>query len=100
MFVFVGKLTKWVPREYYWFGSTHDHGPINHITIQVRDMIHTSVESWMWMFISLPRPELHGLDRYLQQMDKILEALNYFKKHNQNTVELRDVVSNLIHTQV
>ena len=50
------------------------------------------------MFISLPRPELHGLDRYLQQMDKILEALNYFKKHNQNTVELRDVVSSLIHT--
>ena len=36
---------------------------------------------------------MHGLDRYLQQMDKILEALNYFKKHNQNTVELRDVVS-------
>ncbi|KAH3869265.1 exocyst complex component 7-like isoform X9 [Dreissena polymorpha] len=36
-------------------------------------------------------PELHGLDRYLQQMDKVLEALVYFKKHNQNTVELRDV---------
>ena len=29
-------------------------------------------------------PEMHGLDRYVQQMDKILEALNYFKKHNQN----------------
>lgn len=38
-------------------------------------------------------PELHGLDRYLQQMDKILEALNYFKKHNENTVELRDVAT-------
>ncbi|XP_060593061.1 LOW QUALITY PROTEIN: exocyst complex component 7-like [Ruditapes philippinarum] len=38
-------------------------------------------------------PEMHGLDRYLQQMDKILEALNYFKKHNQNTVELRDVAA-------
>lgn len=36
-------------------------------------------------------PELHGLDRYIQQMDKILEALNYFKKNNQNTTELRDV---------
>ncbi|XP_053390716.1 exocyst complex component 7-like [Mercenaria mercenaria] len=38
-------------------------------------------------------PEMHGLDRYLQQMDKILEALNYFKKNNQNTVELRDVAA-------
>ncbi|WAQ95596.1 EXOC7-like protein [Mya arenaria] len=38
-------------------------------------------------------PEMHGLDRYLQQMDKVLEALNYFKKHNQNTVELRDVAA-------
>lgn len=38
-------------------------------------------------------PELHGLDRYLQKMDKILEALNYFKKHNENTVELRDVAA-------
>ncbi|KAL4239242.1 Exocyst complex component 7 [Mactra antiquata] len=38
-------------------------------------------------------PDMHGLDRYLQQMDKILEALNYFKKHNQNTVELRDVAA-------
>jgi len=37
-------------------------------------------------------PELLGLDRYLEQMNKLLEALNYFKKHNQNTVELRDVV--------
>ena len=49
---------------------------------------------WQWVkAFYFFRPEVHGLDGYLKQMDKIMEALKYFKKHNQNTVELRDVVS-------
>lgn len=38
-------------------------------------------------------PGLNGLDRYLSQMDRILAALNYFKQHNQNSIELREVAS-------
>ena len=44
------------------------------------------------LFVCLSRPHNCGLEKYLSIMDRLVQAHNYFNKHNPTSLELTDVV--------